>query len=178
VQTRDQHKSFQDLRNNLLVFVTDQQKRMDIIKQDKLCFNCLGHHKLSQCQLWYRCCGRHHTSLCNTVKQTDCSTTSTPLTLLHKELILLHKEIKQHPTQSLWQLSPPISPSQPRIQLAYWKQQLPQSSPQSQKLKRIFYSMRGLKDPFSLKSSRCSVTPVTPPGKHMFVLVWFQTPSH
>ena len=26
--------------------VVDQQKRMDIIKRDKLCFNCLGHHSL------------------------------------------------------------------------------------------------------------------------------------
>ena len=54
--------------------VVDQQKGMDIIKRDKLCFNCLGQHKLSQCKSRYRCCHcnrRHHTSLCNSATQTE-----------------------------------------------------------------------------------------------------------
>ena len=48
--------------------VKDQQKRLDIIKRDRLCFNCLGHHKVSHCSSKYRCrkCGRkHHTSICS-----------------------------------------------------------------------------------------------------------------
>ena len=48
--------------------VKDHQKRLDIIKQGKLCFNCLGHHKVSNCNSKYRCrkCGRkHHTSICS-----------------------------------------------------------------------------------------------------------------
>ena len=48
--------------------VTDYQKRLEIIKKENLCFNCLGHHKASKCQSKNRCtnCNRkHHTSLCN-----------------------------------------------------------------------------------------------------------------
>ena len=47
--------------------IPDQSKRMDIVKREKLCFNCLGHHRVSQCQLkgrCKRCKERHHTSLC------------------------------------------------------------------------------------------------------------------
>ena len=48
--------------------VTDHQKRLEIVKREKLCFNCLAHHKVSQCQSKFRCkkCKkRHHTTLCN-----------------------------------------------------------------------------------------------------------------
>ena len=48
--------------------VTDYQKRLEIIKKENLCFNCLGHHKASKCRSKNRCtnCNRkHHTSLCN-----------------------------------------------------------------------------------------------------------------
>ncbi len=47
--------------------IPDQSKRMDIVKREKLCFNCLGHHRVSQCQSkgrCKRCKERHHTSLC------------------------------------------------------------------------------------------------------------------
>lgn len=40
---------------------------MEIVKRDRLCFNCLRHHKANQCQSKGRCkhCReRHHTSLC------------------------------------------------------------------------------------------------------------------
>ena len=30
--------------------IPDPSKRMDIVKREKLCFNCLGHHRVSQCQ--------------------------------------------------------------------------------------------------------------------------------
>ena len=46
--------------------IKDHQKRLDIIKREKLCFNCLGHHRVSSCNSKYRCrkCGRkHHTSI-------------------------------------------------------------------------------------------------------------------
>ena len=49
--------------------VTDTQKRIEVVRKENLCFNCLGHHKVSQCQSKYRCksCKRkHHTSLCDT----------------------------------------------------------------------------------------------------------------
>ena len=35
--------------------VTDHQKRLDIVKQERLCFNCLAHHKISQCTSKHRC---------------------------------------------------------------------------------------------------------------------------
>ena len=47
--------------------ISDQPKRMEVVKKEKLCYNCLGHHKIAQCQSKGRCkhCkGRHHTSLC------------------------------------------------------------------------------------------------------------------
>ena len=47
--------------------VRDAQKRLEIAKKGKLCFNCLGHHRASQCPSKTRCksCRQeHHTSLC------------------------------------------------------------------------------------------------------------------
>lgn len=52
--------------------VTNPQDRLAIVKKNNLCFNCLSHHKVSQCNSKFRCryCRRkHHTSLC-----TDSST--------------------------------------------------------------------------------------------------------
>ena len=47
--------------------IKTQQARVDFIKQNNLCFNCLGHHRVSRCTSKTRCrlCRRkHHTSLC------------------------------------------------------------------------------------------------------------------
>ena len=47
--------------------VTDHQKRLEIVRKANLCFNCLGNHKVAQCNLKFRCkhCRhKHHTSLC------------------------------------------------------------------------------------------------------------------
>ena len=48
--------------------VTDPRKRISIVCQERLRFNCLGHHKISSCNSKHRChnCRRkHHTSLCS-----------------------------------------------------------------------------------------------------------------
>ena len=48
--------------------VTEYPARIDLVKRENLCFNCLGHHKVSHCTSKFRCkkCKkRHHTSLCN-----------------------------------------------------------------------------------------------------------------
>lgn len=48
--------------------IVDHQKRLDIVKQNNLCFNCLAHHKVAHCTSKYRCrrCQRkHQTSLCS-----------------------------------------------------------------------------------------------------------------
>ena len=42
--------------------------RMEIIKQQQLCYNCLAHHRVAQCHSRNRCCkcgNKHHTSICN-----------------------------------------------------------------------------------------------------------------
>ena len=48
--------------------VTDVRARMDIVRKERLCFNCLGQHKVSLGNSRNRCkkCHRkHHTSLCD-----------------------------------------------------------------------------------------------------------------
>ena len=45
----------------------DPKQHCDIVHQNKLCFNCLGHHKVSSCNSRHRChnCQRkYHTSIC------------------------------------------------------------------------------------------------------------------
>ena len=47
--------------------VTDQQEHTAIVKRDKLCYNCLGHHKIAACNSKFKCRNckhKHHTSLC------------------------------------------------------------------------------------------------------------------
>ena len=81
--------------------ISDQSKRMEIVKKDKLCYNCVGHHKVAQCQSKGRCkhCkGRHHTSLCRgngtqnssgiNRQEKDSNPTSVNTTLLQKTTTL------------------------------------------------------------------------------------------
>ena len=59
--------------------VKTQPARIEFIKQNDLCFNCLGHHRVSRCTSKTRCrlCRRkHHTSLCT--KNTDGTTSRAP----------------------------------------------------------------------------------------------------
>ena len=47
--------------------VIDQKQRLEFVRKENLCFNCLGHHRASQCKSKSRCkkCKeKHHTSLC------------------------------------------------------------------------------------------------------------------
>ncbi|XP_070548743.1 uncharacterized protein [Ptychodera flava] len=48
--------------------VTDKTRRLEIVKRDKLCFNCLsGTHRVSDCKSKFKCqvCKRkHHTAIC------------------------------------------------------------------------------------------------------------------
>ncbi|XP_006812892.1 uncharacterized protein LOC102807089 [Saccoglossus kowalevskii] len=73
------------------VIVTDRNKRHDIVKRDRLCFNCLGRHQVSECRSTNKClrCGRkHHTSLCTLEPQmrasSDQSSRDTTSTSLNK----------------------------------------------------------------------------------------------
>ena len=50
--------------------VVNTEKRLEHIKREGLCFNCLGKHRVSQCTSHARCkkCNnKHHTSICNAV---------------------------------------------------------------------------------------------------------------
>ena len=52
--------------------VANPQDRLSIVKRDNLYFNCLAHHKVTQCNSKFRCraCKRkHHTSLCTSPTQ-------------------------------------------------------------------------------------------------------------
>ncbi|XP_052699402.1 uncharacterized protein LOC128176925 [Crassostrea angulata] len=47
--------------------ITDYEERISIVKQKKVCFNCFGKHKVSECQSHFKCrnCKKlHHTSIC------------------------------------------------------------------------------------------------------------------
>ncbi|XP_074661993.1 uncharacterized protein LOC141914638 [Tubulanus polymorphus] len=49
------------------VLVTEPEKRLDIVKRDKLCFNCMGTHRSRDCKsknTCKKCRGKHHTLLC------------------------------------------------------------------------------------------------------------------
>ena len=48
--------------------IQSPEKRLQIVKRDHLCFNCLREHKVNDCKSKFRCrnCKRkHHTALCN-----------------------------------------------------------------------------------------------------------------
>ena len=64
--------------------VVDHQKRIEVVRQNHLCFNCLGRHKVSQCTSKFHCrhCKRkHHTSLCNGESRADIQTQVAPPTV-------------------------------------------------------------------------------------------------
>ena len=57
---------------SLCDIIKDPKQHTDIICQQKLCFNCLGHHKVSSCNSKHRCHNceqKHHTSLCSHEQQ-------------------------------------------------------------------------------------------------------------
>ena len=54
--------------------VADHRRRLDIVRQNNLCFNCLARHKISQYASKFQCrnCKRkHHKSLCNGDQRSD-----------------------------------------------------------------------------------------------------------
>ena len=62
---------------NQCTTVVDHQRRLEVVRQNHLCFNCLARHKVSQCTSKFRCrnCKRkHHTSLCNGDNRADVQT--------------------------------------------------------------------------------------------------------
>ena len=92
--------------------ISDQSKWMEVVKKEKLCYNCLGHHKIAQYQSKGRCknCkGRHHTSLCqgngsqnspgSNRQEKDSKLTSVNTTLLQKTSTLTTADSTLQPTK-------------------------------------------------------------------------------
>ena len=119
--------------------VTDHQKRLEIIKRENLCFNCLAHHKISQCQSRFRCkkCKKkHHTTLCNSETQhsgpTHDKTADKPPAPNFQQMLkgFLHQYLLlQHHSQQL---------------LAYLKLQLLLLSLKTTRQRKIFFLMKEL----------------------------------
>ncbi|CAC5398877.1 unnamed protein product [Mytilus coruscus] len=61
---------------------TDQNDRMKIVKEDRLCFNCLRRHPVVDCKSksnCKKCDRRHHTSLCSKEHDKETLSASRPL---------------------------------------------------------------------------------------------------
>ena len=72
--------------------------RMTIVKKKKLCFNCLGNHKISECKSSIKCrkCDkRHHTSLCKKMEDTERSRNQ------EQENTVLHSSFAQQTTSTV-----------------------------------------------------------------------------
>ncbi|XP_006822543.1 uncharacterized protein LOC102806338, partial [Saccoglossus kowalevskii] len=54
---------------NACEVIIGPDKRMAIVKRDRLCFNCLGHHLKSKYRCKF-CHGKHHSTLCDNAKKT------------------------------------------------------------------------------------------------------------
>ena len=99
------------VRDHILQFaacdtLVDLQKWLDIVKKGKYCFNCLGHHKVSQCHSKFRCkkCKqKHHLSLCGAK--------------FSKPPEVPKSDTKEVPTQNPTTVIAAIIPPQPKITL-------------------------------------------------------------
>ncbi|XP_061169364.1 cilia- and flagella-associated protein 58-like [Saccostrea echinata] len=75
-----------------------QNDRVKILKRDKLCFNCLGRHRVADCQSKSNCkiCKRrHHTSLCTAHDVVKNKKVNTPTLQAKAELDAKTREIKK-----------------------------------------------------------------------------------
>ena len=80
-------------KSSLCNTITSHKDRLAIVKNSGLCFNCLAHHKISQCPSKFTCreCHKkHHTSVC-------------VMPLLHKKKVSRHHQVHHnqppHPVQ-------------------------------------------------------------------------------
>ena len=58
----------------------DLPSRLEVIKRERLCYNCLAHHRVSSCSSRNRCrkcSGKHHTSICSEATKTPNTTSQT-----------------------------------------------------------------------------------------------------
>ena len=82
------------------LFANHSKQRCDIVPQNKLCYNCLGHHKVSVCNLRHRCCNyqrKHYTSLCTNSQHSGTSDSEQSIQLLNLQQNLC---VQSHPPTS------------------------------------------------------------------------------
>ncbi|XP_077866993.1 uncharacterized protein LOC144355836 [Saccoglossus kowalevskii] len=85
--------------------VTDINKRWEIVKRDKLCYNCLGRHRASECKSKFNCrtCKRRHHSTLHQESQpaTDVATSDTnPNSPVHVTLTKLNDTHRNSPNNT------------------------------------------------------------------------------
>ena len=83
--------------------VANPQDRLSIVKRDNLCFNCLAHHKVTQCNSKFRCRAckcKHHTSLCTTPTQPTTDPTKKDGDDSKKTLVTYSSKLQRLPTSS------------------------------------------------------------------------------
>jgi len=88
--------------------IKDPKQRSDIVRQERLCFNFLGHHKVSPCNSKHRChhCKRkHHTSLCTYGQQPPVTTNPQ-----HAAMTNVTQQTEQGTTISGPATAPPVLP--------------------------------------------------------------------
>ncbi|XP_063417047.1 uncharacterized protein LOC134699374 [Mytilus trossulus] len=95
--------------------ITDTESRMDVVKRDKLCFNCLGNHRLNESKSENTCryCNRKHhtcTSLCNAHK-TNHIKPSNEESDRNRDNTSTHTNFRANDNQSSNPLKPPNQPS-------------------------------------------------------------------
>ena len=83
--------------------VTEMSGHLAIVKRDKLCYNCLGHHKVMAYNSKFRCRNckhKHHTTLCTgSSSQTAMGSTNSPI----------NAKANEHSSQTTGLLTPSIS---------------------------------------------------------------------
>ena len=86
-------------RSNDCTTYSDAESRMKVVKDKRLCFNCLGKHPVAKCSSSNRClkCRRkHHTTICNSRpagNQPASLPTSSETAVLHSNTTLPDKEV-------------------------------------------------------------------------------------
>ena len=86
-------------RSNDCTTYSDADSRMKVVKDKRLCFNCLGKHPVAKCSSSNRClkCRRkHHTTICNSRpagNQPASLPTSSETAVLHSNTTLPDKEV-------------------------------------------------------------------------------------
>ncbi|XP_070548111.1 uncharacterized protein [Ptychodera flava] len=86
--------------------ITDTIGRLDIVKRDRLCYNCLGRHRVSNCKSRFTCkiCQRKHHSPLHVTESCESTTEPEKSDTCEVQVTLAKTDI----TQELSSLNPPV----------------------------------------------------------------------